>query len=61
MNKHEAIKHYINKHPLKALTIAELKTKAEKEDILVYGSKAQILQCFDQSKQMTTLFRLNKR
>ncbi len=56
----EAKQKYINKHSLGKLTIAMLKAKAKTEDILVYGDKAQILQCFDQSKQMTRLFRINK-
>ena len=57
----EAKHEYINKHPLGCLTIAQLKIKAKTEDILVYGDKAQILQCFDQSELMLKLFRLNKK
>jgi len=60
MANKEAKKHYIAKHPLGRLTVAELKAKAQTEDILVYGDKAQILQCFDLRKQMTDLFRINK-
>ena len=56
----DAKRQYIREHPLGCLTVAELRVKAEIEDILVYGDKAQILQCFDQSKQMTKLFRINK-
>jgi len=53
-------KKYIARHPLGKLTINQLKEKAIKEDIFVYGDKAQILQCFDQSKLMLELFRIQK-
>ena len=57
----EAKKYYIEKHPLSLLTIKELKAKAKKDNVFVCGDKAQILQCFDQSEQMTKLFRTNKK
>lgn len=56
----KAKKHFISRHPLGHLTIAQLIRKASEEDLLIYGDKAQILQCFDQSKQMSKLFRINK-
>ena len=59
MNKTEAKKEYIKSHPLGALTVKQLRVKAEEEGIFVYGDKAQILQCFDQSRHMTELFRVN--
>ena len=59
MDLSAAKKHYIKKHPLKQLTIAELKRKAKDEDVFVYDDKARILQCFDQHKQMMKLFRVN--
>jgi len=43
-------KEYIMRHPLGELTVKELKKKALKEGVFVYGDKTQILQCFDQSK-----------
>lgn len=61
MNLKKAKQEYISKHPLSHLTTAQLIAKAKIEDILVFGDKAQILQCFDQSKQMLKLFRINKR
>ena len=65
MTPKQARQHYTERHPLGHLTISQLKAKARKHDIFVHGdfdyiSKAEILQCFDQSKQMTKLFRLNK-
>ena len=60
MTLKEARDKYINKHPLGHLTVAQLSAKAKTKDILVYGNKAQMLQCFDQSKQMLKLFRINK-
>ena len=60
MTLQEAKRKYVNGYPLGKLTIAMLKAKAKTEDVLIYGDKAQILQCFDQSKQMTRLFRINK-
>lgn len=55
----EAKKHFIESHPLGKLTIVELKQKAEREGIFVYGDKASVLQCFNQSAQMCKLFRIN--
>lgn len=60
MNLKKAKQEYIAEHSLGNLTITQLRTKAKTEDILVFGDKAQILQCFDQSKQMLKLFRINK-
>lgn len=60
MNLKEAKQNFIEKHILGSLTVNQLKTKAEKDNIFVYGDKAQILQCFNQSLQMTKLFRINK-
>ena len=60
MTPGQARQHYIERHPLGHLTISQLSAKARKHNILVYGSKAEILQRFDQSEQMTKLFRLNK-
>ncbi len=60
MNLNEAKKHFIKKHPLGGLSIAQLKEKAEKEGIFVYGDKSQILQCFLQREMMTKLFRANR-
>lgn len=51
---------YIDNHPLGRLTVAQLNAKSKTENILVYGNKAQMLQCFDQAKQMSKLFRINK-
>ena len=59
MNLTEAKKHFIKQHPLGGLTIAQLKEKAEKEDIFIHGDKSQMLQCFSQCKFMTELFRAN--
>lgn len=61
MNLKKAKQEYIAKHPLGNLTITQLKAKAKIEDILAFGDKAQILRCFDQSKQMLKLFRINKK
>lgn len=55
----EAKKHFIEHHPLGGLTVVQLKEKAKKEGIFVYGEKTQILQCFSQSEMMTKLFRVN--
>ena len=60
MTLREAKREYINKHPLGNLTVARLKARAVTENLLVYGDKAQILQCFDQSKQMAKLFRISR-
>lgn len=60
MTAKEARRHYIDKHPLGHLIIARLKARAIGEGILVYGNKAEILQCFGQSKHMAKLFRINK-
>ena len=61
MTLQKAKQNYIKGHSLGSLTVTQLKTKAKTEDILIYGDKAQILQCFDQSKQITKLFKINKR
>lgn len=61
MTSRQAKQHYIQKHKLGKLTVRELQVKADTKGILVFGDKASILQCFDQSKQMTKLFRLNKK
>lgn len=58
MNLSDAKKHFIKNHPLGHLTIAELKKMATKEDVFVYGDKAQILQCFAQHEQMTKLYNI---
>ncbi len=60
MNLNEAKKQYIARHPLRHLTVAQLKVKTSSGGLLIYGDKAQILQCFNQSEQMTKLFRINK-
>lgn len=56
----EAKRQYIKNHSLGKLTIIQLKRIAEEKEILVYGDKAQILQCISLSENMSKLFRLNR-
>jgi len=56
--KTEVLKHFLKEHKRKYiqshkyghLTVKQLKDLAKRKGIFVYGDKAQILQCFDQSK-----------
>ena len=57
MDLKTAKKFYIKNHPLGHMTVAELKEKAKEDDVLVFGDKAQMLQCFDQTRHMTELFK----
>jgi len=60
MNIKKAKRQFIKNHFLGYLTISQLKEIAKEREILVYGDKAQILQCISQSENMTKLFRLNR-
>lgn len=61
MNLKEAKQNFIKEHSLGFLTVNQLKAKAKEDGIFVFGDKAQILQCFNQSLQMTKLFRINNK
>jgi len=60
MNIKKAKRQYIKNHFLGYLTISQLKEIAKEREILVYGDKAQILQCISLSENMNKLFRLNR-
>ena len=59
-NLNQVKRQYIREHSLGHLTIAQLQIQAKRADVFIYGDKAQILQCFDQSKTMFNLFRDNR-
>ena len=60
MNIKKAKRQFIKNHFLGYLTISQLKEIAKEREILVYGDKAQILQCISLSENMNKLFRLNR-
>ena len=53
----QAKQKFIDSNPLGKLSVKELKELAEEKNCLVYGDKAQILQCLAQSETMLKLFR----